>query len=62
VANLQGIFALEGDDAETATALRGGNCCGLDLRVVVVPVCQARTKPRALNDALAEARGAFVTI
>ncbi|HWU50276.1 MAG TPA: glycosyltransferase family 2 protein [Asticcacaulis sp.] len=55
------VFALETDDAETIDALRG-----LDLpehvRLSLTPPGFPRTKPRALNYALAEARGDLVVV
>ncbi|MDI7774353.1 glycosyltransferase family 2 protein [Asticcacaulis sp. EMRT-3] len=58
---LEILFALEEDDADTIAAL-----CATDLpsymRPILVPVGFPRTKPRALNHALTEARGDLVVI
>lgn len=54
-------LAIEADDAETLAVARA---LQLDARfeIVAVPAGAPRTKPRALNAALASARGAFLAI
>lgn len=52
---------LEDDDIETLAALRAMALPGR-FEIVIVPNGAPRTKPRALNDALARARGEFVAI
>lgn len=58
---LQVLFALEADDAETRDALMAA---GLPAwaRIVTAQGPGPRTKPRALNAALAEARGEFLVV
>ena len=58
---LEGLLVLESDDPATLAAVRA---CRLPpwLRVVVAPPGRPRTKPRALNVALAQARGEQLVI
>lgn len=56
------LFALEADDAETITAFETLLPDYGHMRVVHVPPGTPRTKPRALNYALAEATGDLVVI
>lgn len=60
-ANLEVLLVTEADDVETRAALR---ICAPPphMRIVTVPDGQPRTKPRALNYALAEATGEFVVV
>ncbi len=58
---LQIIFALEQDDPETQRALADLRL-GPSYEIVFAPLDGPRTKPKALNAALAHARGAFCTI
>lgn len=55
------LVALETDDAETQTAF-GTLELGPHWRIVIAPPGAPRTKPRACNIALSEARGAFLVI
>lgn len=58
---LQILLITEADDTETRAALR--RCTPPShMRIVTVPDGQPRTKPRALNYALAEATGDFVVV
>ncbi len=57
---LEILFLVEQDDHETALALWAG--LPPQARLVPVPEGQPRTKPRALNHGLAEARGTYVTV
>lgn len=57
---LEVLVIVEADDDETAAACRAALRPGW--RVVVVPPGHPRTKPRALNVALAEASGELLTI
>lgn len=60
-AKLEILFITEADDAETRAALI--SCAPPpNMRVVTVPDGHPRTKPRALNYALAEATGEFVVV
>jgi cellulose synthase/poly-beta-1,6-N-acetylglucosamine synthase-like glycosyltransferase len=52
---------LEADDEPTVTAAREAASAGL-VEVVLVPPAEPRTKPKACNYGLAEARGEFCTI
>ncbi|MBT9447648.1 MAG: glycosyltransferase [Hyphomonadaceae bacterium] len=52
---------IEADDAETAEALEN-TALPAGYEIVHVPVASPRTKPKALNYALTQARGAFVTV
>lgn len=54
------LFLLEKSDAETAATLRPLLQRGM--RIVTVPAGEPRTKPRALNFGLQQARGDLVTI
>jgi cellulose synthase/poly-beta-1,6-N-acetylglucosamine synthase-like glycosyltransferase len=54
-------FVCEATDAETLQAL-GNIALPPQMEIVVVPDMEPRTKPKALNYALAGARGAFLTI
>lgn len=58
---LQGFLALEADDAATLEAARAAPLPGW-LTVLVVPDGTPRTKPRALNHALAAATGELLTV
>jgi cellulose synthase/poly-beta-1,6-N-acetylglucosamine synthase-like glycosyltransferase len=58
---LQAIIAIEADDHEMAAALSGMRLPA-HFEVLVAPPGEPRTKPRALNIALAIARGEFVTV
>ncbi|GAB7044974.1 glycosyltransferase [Catenuloplanes indicus] len=58
---LEVILLLEADDAETIAAAEAA-LPGPHVRILVVPESQPRTKPKACNVGLAEARGEFVTI
>lgn len=58
---LQVSLIVEKDDAETRAALRACRL-GAHMRVVVVPDGIPRTKPRALNYALASAVGDYVVV
>ncbi len=55
------IFVTEADDAGTRTAL-GAAELAAHMRVVTVPAGRPRTKPRALNYALQDARGDLVAV
>jgi cellulose synthase/poly-beta-1,6-N-acetylglucosamine synthase-like glycosyltransferase len=55
------VFALEADDAETIDALRALHL-PKHVRLSLTPPGFPRTKPRALNHALAEARGDLVVV
>jgi cellulose synthase/poly-beta-1,6-N-acetylglucosamine synthase-like glycosyltransferase len=52
---------LEADDRRTVAAARALRLPG-NFEIIVVPSCQPRTKPKALNYALPSARGEFVVI
>ncbi len=51
---------VEADDLETVEAAHAATTTHIN--VVVIPPCSPRTKPKALNIGLAEARGAFVAV
>ncbi|WP_290982237.1 glycosyltransferase [Hyphomicrobium sp.] len=55
------LFVTEADDSATRNAL-GRAHLRANMRVVTVPNGQPKTKPRALNYALQNARGAFVAV
>ncbi len=55
------LFALEADDEDTLTAFRVHNLPDY-MRVIAVPPGFPRTKPRALNHALEQARGDLIVI
>lgn len=55
------MLLLEQDDAETIAAARAA-CGGTPVRIVLVPPSEPRTKPKACNFGVTEARGEFVTI
>lgn len=55
------LFITEAADAPTRNALRRADLSG-NMRIVTVPEGQPKTKPRALNYALQDARGVIVTI
>ncbi len=55
------LLVLEQDDEDTITAARAA-ARRRGFKVLVVPPCGPRTKPRALNYALQEARGEFVAV
>ncbi len=54
-------IVLESDDTTTIAAANAIQWPP-QTKIVIVPACSPRTKPKALNYALASARGAFVTI
>ena len=54
-------FALEADDAETRAALEAIEG-GPPFEIVIAPARGPRTKPKALNAALASARGTFAVV
>lgn len=58
---LEGFLVLEADDSETIAAARATPRPQW-LRLLIVPDGRPRTKPRALNHALAVSTGEFVTI
>jgi len=58
---LEILIALEVDDLATAAAVRAA-APSSNVRIVVVPPGRPRTKPRALNHALAEATGEYVVV
>ncbi len=58
---LEILFITEADDAATRGALRGVGLAA-NMRIVTVPPGQPKTKPRALNYALQDARGALVAV
>lgn len=58
---LEVLFAVEADDPDTAEALASAGLPSF-MRVVVVPPGSPRTKPRALNHALKQAKGQFVVV
>ena len=58
---LQVLVALEADDLATRAAVEAAAAPGT-LRIVTAPPGGPRTKPRACNTALAQARGEFVVI
>ena len=58
---LQVLFVLEGDDDDTIKACEANNLPSY-FEVVVVPDSQPKTKPKACNYALQEAKGEYVTI
>lgn len=55
------MLLLEQDDDETIAAAQAV-CPGTPVRIVLVPPSEPRTKPKACNFGLTEARGEFVTI
>lgn len=60
---LEIILAIEADDAATlAAARRAAARAPLSIRVAAVPDTGPRTKPKALNYALAEAKGGMIAI
>lgn len=61
VRRLDILVALEADDAETRAAFEALSP-GPHWRIVTAPPGRPRTKPRACNVALTEARGAFVVV
>ncbi|MGZ3298609.1 MAG: glycosyltransferase [Asticcacaulis sp.] len=58
---LEILFALEADDAETLSAF-AAQTLPSHMRIIGVPPGSPRTKPRALNHALAQARGRLCVI
>jgi cellulose synthase/poly-beta-1,6-N-acetylglucosamine synthase-like glycosyltransferase len=60
-AKLEVILVLEAVDLETQAALLGLALPG-NFRTLVVPDCEPRTKPKALNYALQFARGDFIVV
>lgn len=58
---LEILFITEADDSATRGALLNAGLAG-NMRIVTVPRGQPKTKPRALNYALQEARGALVAV
>lgn len=58
---LQILFVCEEHDLATQAALRRGGLAE-NMRLVIVPDGQPRTKPRALNYALSEATGDYVVV
>ncbi len=58
---LEILFITEADDQATRRALLGANLLS-HMRVVTVPNGQSKTKPRALNYALQDARGVLVAV
>jgi len=60
-AKLEVFLILEASDSETQAALLGMALPG-NFRAIVVPDCEPRTKPKALNYALQFARGAYVVV
>lgn len=58
---LEILFITEADDAMTRRALLQAGL-GANMRVVTVPQGRPKTKPRALNYALQEARGSLVAV
>lgn len=55
------MLLLEQDDAETIAAA-AAVCAGTPVRMLLVPPSEPRTKPKACNFGLTEARGEYVTI
>ena len=55
------VFLVEADDPGTEAAVRRESV-SLRCRIIVVPPGEPRTKPRALNAGLRQARGSIVTI
>jgi glycosyltransferase XagB len=60
--HLQIVLVIEADDAETAAAIARTDTRGLALEVCIVAAGGPRTKPKALNYALAQATGDFVVV
>lgn len=60
-AKLQILLVIEADDSETFAAL-GAQALAPRYEIVVAPPGYPRTKPRALNVALARARGTLLTV
>lgn len=58
---IEALFVLEPDDDETGPALRASGLAPW-MRIVVAPPGKPKTKPRALNVALSEARGEFLVV
>ncbi|MBS0232768.1 MAG: glycosyltransferase [Proteobacteria bacterium] len=58
---LEILFITESDDAATRRALLEAGLVG-NMRVITVPPGQPKTKPRALNYALQDARGTLVAV
>jgi len=58
---LQIILVIEPDDAATADALRQLNP-GTPFEILIAPAAGPRTKPKALNAALALAKGTFIAV
>jgi len=58
---LEILFITEADDADTRRGLLGAGLQG-NMRVVTVPRGRPKTKPRALNYALQDARGTLVAV
>jgi cellulose synthase/poly-beta-1,6-N-acetylglucosamine synthase-like glycosyltransferase len=58
---LEVMLLLEEDDHPTIDAVRAA-ACGPHIRVVLVPAAQPRTKPKACNYGLQQARGELVTV
>ena len=58
---LEILIALEADDLTTLAAVRAA-APPPNVRVVIVPPGRPRTKPRALNHALGQARGEYVVV
>ncbi len=58
---LEILFITEADDVATRRALLGGGLLA-NMRVVTVPRGRPKTKPRALNYALQDARGTLVAV
>ena len=59
---LEIFLVCEEDDQETLSAARGAAAEDLRFRVIAVPACEPRTKPKALNYALCFARGELLVI
>lgn len=58
---LEILLACEADDRETIEAIEAARLPA-HMRIVRVPPSMPRTKPKALNVAMAQARGSFVTV
>ncbi|MBL8545942.1 MAG: glycosyltransferase [Hyphomonadaceae bacterium] len=53
---------VEADDIDTIAAAQSAAAEKPHIEVVIIPPCAPRTKPKALNVGLAEARGSFVCV
>ncbi len=56
------LLLVEADDSETVSASQAAADGASHIKVINIPPCRPRTKPKALNVGLAEARGSLVAV